>query len=120
MSRLTMIVEDDAATRKCLGGLFTLQGWATCVAPTVSEALALLDHGLEPDSLILDLGLPDGQGEAVLRAVKEAGPKTRVIVCTGVADPMRLMGLRDLKPDLTIFKPIDPDVLCRVCTSWVA
>src|SRR5687768_4681808 len=103
MTRLTMIVEDDSATRRCLGGLFSLQGWEVCLAPTVGEALTLLEHGLEPDVLILDLTLPDGGGEAVLEAVKDAGLQTQVIVCTGTTDPVRLMKLRELGPDLTLF-----------------
>jgi two-component system KDP operon response regulator KdpE len=113
-----MIVEDDSSTRGCLGGLFSLQGWDVCLAPTVAEALTLLGHGLKPDFLVLDLGLPDGGGEAVLKAVKEAGLKTHIIVCTGIADPLRLMKLRDMKPDVTLIKPIDADVLCRLCESW--
>src|SRR4051812_7735781 len=120
MSRLTMIVEDDATTRRCLGGLFTRRGWEVCLAPTVGEALALLEHGLEPDFLILDLRLPDGRGEAVLKAVQDAGLKTRVIVCTGMMDPIRLMRLREMEPNVMLIKPIDADVVCRLCESWAA
>jgi DNA-binding NtrC family response regulator len=90
------------------------------LAPTVGEALALLEHGVEPDFLILDLRLPDGLGEAVLKAVQDAGLKTRVIVCTGMMDPMRLMRLRAMKPDMMLIKPIDADVVCRLCDAWVA
>ncbi len=120
MSRLTMIVEDDSATRRCLGGIFSLQGWEVCLAPTVSEALTLLEHGLVADFLILDLTLPDGGGEAVLKAVKDAGLKSQVIVCTGTMDPIRLLRLRELEPDITLIKPVDPDVICRLCESWAA
>jgi DNA-binding NarL/FixJ family response regulator len=81
--------------------------------------MTLLGHGLEPDFLILDLRLPDGDGEAVLEAVKDAGLKTRVIVCSGAADPLRLLRLRELKPDLTLVKPIDPNVICNLCESFV-
>jgi DNA-binding response OmpR family regulator len=115
-----MIVEDDSPTRDCLGGLFSVHGWEVRPASTVSEALALLGQGLEPDFLILDLGLPDGGGEVVLSAVKEAGLNTHVIVCTGVTDPLRLMKLREMKPDMTLIKPIDSDVVCRLCETGAA
>jgi DNA-binding response OmpR family regulator len=118
MKRLTMIVEDDSPTRDRLGGLFSVQGWDVRLTPTVSEALTLLGHDLEPDVLILDLGLPDGGGEAVLSAVKEAGLKTHVVVCTGTADPLRLLHFREMKPDMTLIKPIDPDVVYRLCETW--
>src|SRR4051812_13076211 len=120
MTRLAMLVEDDPATRDGLGGLFRRRGWDVCPAPTVAAALAGLGHGPEPDLLILDLGLPDGGGEAVLRQVKAAGLRTRVVVFTGAADPLRLVRLRELGPDATLIKPIDPDVLLRLCESWEA
>jgi CheY-like chemotaxis protein len=79
------------ATGHALGGLGSRYGWGVCLSPTVSEALNLLEHGLEPDCLILDLKLPDGDGAAVLRKVLDAGLKTHVTVCTGDTDPMRLI-----------------------------
>jgi len=41
---------------------------------------------LEPDVMILDLGLPDMDGVDVLRRVKEAGSGVRVLVVTGRDD----------------------------------
>lgn len=120
MPKLTMIVEDDSATRDSMGGLFTFYGWDVCLAPTLAEALTLLAHGLEPDFLILDLRLPDGDGEAVLKAVKDRGLRTRVIVCSGAADdPLRLIRLREMNPDLTLVKPIDPDIVVNLCERAV-
>src|SRR4051794_13054739 len=107
MTKLTMIVEDDAATRKRLGGIFSHRGWDVRSAPTVGQALTLLGRGLEPDFLVLDLGLPDGEGEVVFEAVKDAGLRTRVIVFTGMADPARLRRVGQMKPDITLIKPID-------------
>jgi DNA-binding NtrC family response regulator len=120
MKRLTMIVEDDAATRRGLGILFARRGWDVRSAASVAGALSLLGHGPEPVFLLLDLGLPDGGGEAVLEAVKAAGLGTHVLVYTGTADPLRLMRLRELGPELTLFKPLDPDVICRLCEGWDA
>jgi two-component system KDP operon response regulator KdpE len=120
MNRMALIVEDDAATRRGLGVLFARRGWDVRSTSTVAGALALLGHAPPPDFLLLDLGLPDGAGEAVLEVVKGAGLGTRVVVCTGTADPLRLIRLRALGPDLTLFKPLDPDVICRLCESWTA
>ena len=78
-----MIVEDDAATLRALGSAFSRKGWDVCTAATVAEALALLERSPAPDFLILDLMLPDGGGEVILRRVKQAGLASHVIICTG-------------------------------------
>jgi two-component system, OmpR family, response regulator len=113
--RLLMIVEDHLSTRRTLGGMFSRRGWEVCLAPTIAEALSLLDHGLEPDCLVLDLMLPDGDGEQVLRRVRALGLKTRVAVCTATSEPTRLGALRGWEPDALLIKPIDADVLCNLC-----
>ena len=109
-----MIVEDDLATRHALGGLCSQHGWGVCVSPTVSQALNLLEHGLEPDCLVLDLRLPDGDGTDVLRKVRDAALGTHVAVCTGDTDPMKLIGVRHLHPDLLLIKPINVGLVCNV------
>jgi CheY-like chemotaxis protein len=117
--RLLMIVEDDLATRDALGGLCSRYGWGVCLSPTVTEALNLLEHGLEPDCLVLDLVLPDGDGIEVLRKVREAGLRTHITVCTGDTDPIRLIQVRQLNPELLLIKPIDPEVVCHLCADAV-
>jgi DNA-binding response OmpR family regulator len=117
-TQVLMIVEDDLATRRALGAIFSRDGWQVCLATTAAEAAALLDHGLVPDFLILDLMLPDGDGVAILGRVRRAGLATRVIVCSGTSDPARWDAVRGLHPDLTLTKPIDADVLLNLCENW--
>ena len=86
------------------------------MAATVAEGLDLLDP--PPDCLVLDLMLPDGGGEAILRKVREDDLPTRVVaVTTGSNDPARLAVVKELNPDVLLSKPIDPSVLLRVCEA---
>jgi CheY-like chemotaxis protein len=91
-----LIVEDDPAMREVWQIVFGSRGWDVAVASTVAEGLASLDP--PPDYLILDLSLPDGGGEAILRRVRDADLKTRVAVTTGTDDPARLRRVARLKP----------------------
>jgi DNA-binding response OmpR family regulator len=116
-SNRMMIVEDDPATRRAFGAAFSRSGWVVRTAATVAEALDLLGRGPEPDGMILDLILPDGDGLDVLRRVRDAGLRARVAVCTGTSDPMLLMRARALKPDLLLIKPVAPDVLSNLCAA---
>jgi DNA-binding response OmpR family regulator len=115
--RVLMIVEDDPASRGSLGSIFSRRGWAVCAAGTLSEAMAFLDHGLDPDCLVLDLTLPDGNGEEVLRRVRRDGLKTRVAVCTGTQDQETLTSVRSLAPNGLLAKPIDLGELEKVCEA---
>jgi len=106
-----LIVEDDASTQEAWRVIFSRRGWEVAVASTVSEGLALLDP--PPDYLILDLKLPDGDGEAILRKVRDDKLKTRVAVTTGAVDPTKLSELGDLEPEALFVKPADISDLWR-------
>ena len=100
-------------TLDALRKIFIRKGWDVFSAMTVAGGLALLDP--PPDCLILDLMLPDGGGETILRRVRDAKVKTRVAVCTGMIDPARLAVVVGLRPEALMRKPISLVDLCRVC-----
>jgi DNA-binding response OmpR family regulator len=100
-----LIVEDDALIGKVWHEIFTRRGWEVAAVGTVAEALAALDPA--PDFLILDLSLPDGSGETILRKIREDRLKTRVTVMTGTTSSALLARVKQLNPDALFEKPID-------------
>ena len=70
MSLRVLVVEDDRELRMLMQSTLSVEGYAVQTAVTVSEALALLQHAL-PDVLVLDLGLPDGDGLTLVQAVRK-------------------------------------------------
>src|SRR5947209_4091156 len=80
-----LIIDDDYYTRHALRNLFSRRGWKVGLASTVAEGLSGLDPA--PRCIILDLNLPDGGGESVLREVRRRLPGTLVAVCSGSCDP---------------------------------
>ncbi len=118
---VVLIIEDHDATRTMLAKLLSisLDGWQVLTAATIAEGLALLLES-EPDCLVLDLMLPDGDGETVLRRIRETKLRTCVAVTTGTGDEARLDAVRWLQPEALLRKPIDPEDLFRVCRAAVA
>src|SRR6478735_2354464 len=98
LKKMALIVEDDRWTREAMASILRHRGWVVQVAATVARGLELVEQ-TTPDCVILDLSLPDGSGEIILRQVREAALPTRVVVCTATHEQGRLEGVRQLEPD---------------------
>lgn len=70
MSLRVLLVEDDREIRSMMQSSLAVEGFEVQTAVSVSEALALLRHAL-PDVVVLDLGLPDGDGIELVRQVRK-------------------------------------------------
>lgn len=100
-------------SRRALVALLRMRGWKVSAVSTVADALGRLTP--PPDCILLDLQLPDGDGEAVLRRVREGGLPTRVIVMTGLPDCARLDGVEGLRPHALLRKPLDVSGILMRC-----
>ena len=83
----------------------------------IADAIAFLHETF--DFAVLDLMLPDGNGLAVLKAIREAGLPIRVVVTTGSANQTDLARVRALDPAAMMFKPIQLNELFAVLDSKV-
>jgi len=110
---LLLIVEDDSWTREDLARLMARNGWTILTAATVAEGVEHLRS--QPDCVILDLDLPDGRGESVLRWMDERGIDSRVVVCTAAADEERLDDVNRLNPHAILHKPVDVGEMLAAC-----
>jgi len=88
-----LIVEDDARIAAFLSKGLQAEGWTTSVADRADAAQQVLDHEARNlDLVLLDLGLPGGDGEQVLRRLRQRDRRLPVIVLTAraeVADRVR-------------------------------
>src|SRR4051794_5324183 len=108
-----LVVEDHEGTRHVLRSLFIRLGWEVRVAGTIAEGLALLEP--PPHCVLLDLMLPDGGGEIILRRIRAGHLPIRVVLTSGCGDPARLRQVQSLKPEALLQKPVDFAEVCRVC-----
>jgi two-component system, OmpR family, KDP operon response regulator KdpE len=70
MSLRVLLVEDDREVRSMMQSSLAVEGFEVQTAVSVSEASALLHHCL-PDVVVLDLGLPDGDGIDLVQRVRK-------------------------------------------------
>ena len=109
-----LIVEDERTLARELGIFLYQQGLACTVARTAAEARAQLADS-PFDFVLLDLGLPDGDGLALLAEAKQQELAAAVIILTArVAVEDRIQGL-ELGADDYLAKPFSlPELLARM------
>jgi DNA-binding response OmpR family regulator len=76
-----LVVEDDELIAASLVRALTVNGYSATACGTVSAALQALDAA-PPDLVLLDLGLPDGEGSDVALHAARHHPTVPVIVLT--------------------------------------
>jgi ActR/RegA family two-component response regulator len=113
-----LIVDRDTPARERLRRRLARRGWSVALASTVAEARSRFDP--LPHCILLELVLGDGPGEAVLRQVVGGNLPARVLLCTGVSDPVRLARAARLGPDAVFGKPADVEEVVRACEEAVA
>jgi len=84
MKPTVMVVDDATDIRQILGVILELNGYQPVGKANAAELIDSFD-GPQPDIVLLDLALPDGNGLDLLPKIKQAWPETEVIVLTGHA-----------------------------------
>ena len=80
METVLLLVEDDAVLRGGLTELFTREGYRVIGAVSAREARAKLNDTVR--AIVLDVGLPDGDGVSLCRAWREMGETRPILFLT--------------------------------------
>jgi len=84
MKTRIMVVDDTAGMREIVGEILQANGFVPVLKANAAELLASFNEP-QPDVILLDLVLPDGDGMELLPQIKKKWPDTEVIVLTGHA-----------------------------------
>ena len=98
-----LVVDDERKIREVVGSYLEREGYVVTLANTGQEALerAFRDH---PDLIVLDLGLPDFDGEEVARSVRGVSDTPIIMLTAKSSEDDRVAGLR-LGADDYLVKP---------------
>ena len=99
-----LMVEDDANVAGTLAQRLRDQGFTVTHAASVAAARQSLLAGTF-DLALLDVGLPDGDGFEVARALREHSPATALVFLTARSEPQERIAGLDLGADDYIAKP---------------
>jgi two-component system, OmpR family, KDP operon response regulator KdpE len=108
MSTHVLLVEDDRELRATLRDALLLEGYKLITAASLSEGIAIATNaqsaGNKLDLVLLDLGLPDGDGETLLAQLRKQ-LNTPVIVISAREQEGQKIRLLDLGADDYLVKP---------------
>jgi DNA-binding response OmpR family regulator len=100
-----LLVEDDASFALLAQSVLEQEGFAVDTATTGTDALSLA-HVNDYDCIVLDLGLPDLNGVAIVQSLRREGRTTPVMVLTGNADGQTTIRVLDAGADDYVTKPV--------------
>lgn len=101
--RHILLVEDDKYIINFISMSLKKENYGFYIAKTVEEAISLF-YANRPDMVILDLGLPDGDGMDVLKAVREISQIPIIVVSARQEEQQKIEAL-DMGADDYVTKP---------------
>lgn len=112
-----LIVEDDVALADSLSAGLSEAGYACRTAASIRSAERLLDEAL-PSLVLLDMGLPDGEGISLIDAVRARDAALPVIITTARSDVADRVGGLERGADDYLVKPYAfEELLARIRTQ---
>jgi DNA-binding NtrC family response regulator len=110
MKAKIMVVEDEKGVRELVGTYLQRADYEPMPKASAAELLASFTEA-QPDVLLLDLGLPDGNGMELLPKIKKQWPDTAVIILTGSGTDEKVMEADELGAFYFLAKPFHPKIL---------
>jgi two-component system, OmpR family, response regulator RegX3 len=108
-----LLVEDERSIAEPFASALTRSGFRTTVASTATEAMVLIAE-LEPDVVLLDLSLPDGDGRDICRRLRLESDVPIIMVTASGTVTDRVVGL-ELGADDYVVKPFATgEVIARI------
>lgn len=113
MTLRVLVVEDDREIRALMQCSLSVEGFDVQTAVSLSEASALVRHK-PPDVLVLDLGLPDGDGVDLVREIRMRHSLPILIVSARHQEEQKIQ-LLDAGADDYLIKPFSVgELLARI------
>lgn len=108
-----LVVEDDKEIRHLLKSSLAVEGYEVLTAVSITEAQRVLENA-KPNLVLLDLGLPDGDGADFIRTVRQH-LSLPVIIISARDQEQEKIRLLDAGADDYLTKPFSiPELLARL------
>jgi len=118
LSPCILVIDDDPGTLQSFAAIIRSWGLEAVTAETGRIGLALA-QARSPELVLLDLGLPDVTGMEVLKALRQTGMATRVVIVTGFGTVSSALEAGKSGADGYIEKPASPEALWQIARPMI-
>ena len=115
-----LIADDHALLRRSLRALLEARGFDVVGEAKDGEEAVELARRLEPDVVLMDIGLPGIDGIAATRAILGERPEARVVVITGFLEEEHLVQALEAGAQGYLLKSEEPERLFAALEAVVA
>ena len=102
-----LVVDDSESVRSYLASWLAQLGYRVDSAEDGRRALALLDQGLLPDLVLLDVMMPDMDGLETMREIRERAPRLPVVMVSVVGNARTIVDAMRAGATDYVSKPLD-------------
>ncbi len=113
MEGTVLIVDDEVGFAKSMAAILRLQGYQTEVAHTAADARKIVAK-MQPDVVVMDMVLPDGDGTEVVEELRAKFPDTAFVIATAHGSIRAAVKATQRGALDFLTKPVDSDALCLV------
>ena len=121
-NRRVLVVEDDVRNVFALASILEPKGAEVDIARNGREAIEMLDKGLKPDLVLMDIMMPEMDGITAMQAIRAKGgdfAKLPIIALTAKAMPDDRERCIAAGANDYLAKPIDIDKLLSLARVWM-
>jgi DNA-binding response OmpR family regulator len=110
MKPVILVIEDEQDIKNFVSKLLIDQGYTVYSSTKGIEGIDLAEK-VSPNLVVLDLNLPDIDGESVCKALKEMNPAIQIVMLTARDSSRELARGLNIGADDYMTKPFEPEVL---------
>jgi DNA-binding NtrC family response regulator len=118
MTVTVVVIEDEPATRELIAGYLSRTGNRVTGCATLAEADRALTE-VQPDVVICDVGLPDGNGATFCMNNAARVPRAQWLLMSGQTDMLRQSRTLRKSPNAPPFSVFDKPVPMRALDDFI-
>ncbi|MEW8957642.1 MAG: response regulator [Moorella sp. (in: firmicutes)] len=120
MGKRVLVVDDAAFMRMMIKGILTKNGYEVVGEADNGQKAVAMYQELRPDVVTMDITMPEMDGIAAVKAIKQIDPNARIIMCSAMGQQLMVMeaiqaGARDF-----IVKPFQQDRVLQALEKVLA
>lgn len=112
--KTALIVDDTSFMRNVLKALLESEGCKVLAEATDGESALALFKQHKPDFVTMDIVMPQMDGIAALKTIKQADPNAKVIMVSSAGQDSKVMEAKEAGASNFILKPFDQEKVIEI------